>query len=441
MNKDSPAASPEGGRFGFVHLVPGVSTSNVLALLWASFVASGLLTFVKTIQPYLFNVNLALAPEIQGTVSGQLEFMQEIVVLLTIGLFGALADRIGRRPVFAIGFLLLGAGYVLFPHAGSVPELLAYRLLFALGCAAVGGMLATVLSDYPQDRSRVSLTALVYFLNGLGVILFAVLLANLPQWFRSAGASPEAAGRDALYAVAAIAIVSALLMRALKPGVPSVKAERRPILALLREGIAAGRSARILLAYGTAFASRADIAAVGTFTILWGVQAGIAQGLTNDQATTRAGLLTAVIQGAALLWGPIWAWITRRLDRTTAVVLAMLLAAVGYFAFGSVDDPLASASIPAAVALGIGQMSAILSSQVLIAGEAPEATRGSVLGVYGFAGALGILIISLVGGRLFDTWTPGAPFLLMAGANIALFVWAIAVKRRAPMAAATNPVG
>ena len=336
----------QGGRFGFVHLVPGVSTRNVWALLWGSFVAIGLLTFIKTIQPYLFTVNLNLPRDVQGTVAGQLEFMQEIVVLLSIGLFGALADRIGRRPVFALGFALLGTGYLLFPFAGSVPELLAYRLVFALGCAAVGGMLATVLSDYPQDRSREGMTAIVYFLNGLGVIVFAVALAKLPQWFHAAGATPTGAARDALFLVAGVAFVSALIMWALKPGVPTVRTQHLPLLALLREGISAARNPRILLAYGTAFASRADIAAVGTFTILWGVQAGIAEGLTEAQATARAGLLTAVIQGAALLWSPIYAWISSKLDRTTAVVIAMLLASIGYFAFGSVDDPLLKSSIP-----------------------------------------------------------------------------------------------
>ncbi len=87
-----------------------------------------------------------------------------------------------------------------------------------------------------------------------------------------------------------------------------------------------------------------------------------------------------------------------------------------------------------AVLLGIGQMSAILASQVLVGQEAPAEVRGSVLGVNGVFGAIGILFVSLVGGWLFDAWTPAAPFLLMAVANGALCLWALLLRVRTPVA-------
>lgn len=39
--------------------------------------------------------------------------------------------------------------------------------------------------------------------------------------------------------------------------------------------------------------------------------------------------------------------------------------------------------------------------------------RGSVSGAYSFCGTIGIIIISKVGGVLFDVWMKGAPFLLL----------------------------
>ncbi|MCB1624355.1 MAG: hypothetical protein KDI32_07190 [Pseudomonadales bacterium] len=77
-------------------------------------------------------------------------------------------------------------------------------------------------------------------------------------------------------------------------------------------------------------------------------------------------------------------------------------------------------------------MSAILSSQVLIGQEAPRETIGSVLGVYGFFGAIGILFVSVAGGMLFDSWWPGSPFMIMAAANSVLLIWALAVRRIVP---------
>jgi MFS family permease len=137
-------------KFGPVYLQPGVSSGNVWALLYGAFVAIGLLTFVKTMQPYLFNVTLAVPKAVQGSVAGYMEVIAELVIIATIGFFGALSDRIGRRSVFALGFALMGLGYALMPLAHSLPEFIAYRCIFAMGAAATGGMLATVLVDCPR---------------------------------------------------------------------------------------------------------------------------------------------------------------------------------------------------------------------------------------------------------------------------------------------------
>jgi hypothetical protein len=42
--------------------------------------------------------------------------------------------------------------------------------------------------------------------------------------------------------------------------------------------------------------------------------------------------------------------------------------------------------------------------------------------MYSFAGGAGILLLTKAGGALFDTWTPGAPFFLMAIFNAVLLV-------------------
>lgn len=420
-------------RLGPVHLVPGVSLGNALTFLLAAFLSIGLLTFFKTVQPYLFNVTLNVPASAQGTITGNLEVIQELVVLAFIPLFGALADRIGRRPVFALGFVLLAVGYALFPLAASIPEFTLYRCIFAVGAAAVGGMLATVLTDYPQERSREPLVALTYILNGLGVVIFAVVLAQLPRWIQAMGADEVWAVRCTLFTIAALCIVAAVAMRGLEPGAAAMRAEHaEPLVTLMRRGVTAARNPRIALAYATAFAGRGDIAVVGTYLNLWAVQAAVLGGADQAGATASAGILLAIVQMSALLWAGLFAWMASKLHRVTSVAFAMALAVAGYLLFGLAADPTAPEAIPAAVLLGIGQMSAILASQVLIGQEAPRETSGSVLGVYGFCGAAGILFVSFVGGRLFDWWRPGAPFLLMAATNLILLIWAIGVRRVAP---------
>ena len=53
--------------------------------------------------------------------------------------------------------------------------------------------------------------------------------------------------------------------------------------------------------------------------------------------------------------------------------------------------------------------------------------KGSIAGIYSFGGGAGILILTKAGGKLFDVWTPGAPFFIMAIFNAVLLVAVVVV--------------
>lgn len=54
--------------------------------------------------------------------------------------------------------------------------------------------------------------------------------------------------------------------------------------------------------------------------------------------------------------------------------------------------------------------------------------NGSIAGVYSFSGGAGILILTKLGGSLFDSWTPAAPLYFMAIANGVLFLVTVIVS-------------
>jgi len=78
----------------------------------------------------------------------------------------------------------------------------------------------------------------------------------------------------------------------------------------------------------------------------------------------------------------------------------------------------------------MGETSTIIAGNALIGQSAPVAVRGSVLGCFALCGAAGILIATSVGGRLFDLWMPGAPYLLMGLINALVLSFAIVVRKR-----------
>jgi len=416
-------------KFGPVRLMPGVTRGHVAAYLWAAFVSIGIFTYATALQPYLLEVNIGVPAAERGVVSGDLQFWQEIVTLMSVGLFGAWSDRVGRRVVYIIGFLIAGLAYAAYPFADDVGQLLIYRLIYAVGIAALGGMLATVLADYPIDADRGKLTGISFFLNAIGALLFFAVLTRLPAMYQGFGATETEAGRFAYLTIAAVCVVSALIMLGLKPGAPEQVTERLPLMTLLRQGLSAGKRPRIALAYAASFAARADLVIVALFLSLWVQTAALVDGATAVEATSRQGALFGIVQGSAMLWAPFFGWLADKVDRVTLVIMATVLSVAGYGWMGFTPDPaVGGAAFGAAALLGIGQASGILASQVLIAQEAPGAIRGAVIGMVGFFGALGILAISKVGGIAFDEWRPGAPFIIMAAANVLLLAYAIWVR-------------
>ena len=159
-------------------------------------------------------------------------------------------------------------------------------------------------------------------------------------------------------------------------------------------------------------------------------QAGVAEGLSLEEALAKAAMFVGIVQGTTLVWAPIWGFILDRIDRLSAVALGMALAAAGYIWVGVSPSPIAIAFIPAAILLGVGEISAMLSGGALIGQEAPVDIRGSVLGVFNLCGSVGILCITLVAGYVFDAWMPGGPFIVVGIINLCVCAVAITVRKK-----------
>jgi MFS family permease len=418
-------------RLGPIALAQGVRRLNAGIFLFAAFLGVAMTTFVSAIQPYVLSVNVGLAVEEQGRVSGQMVFYGELVLLTLSSLIGVWSDRIGRRAVFLAGMMMLAVGYLLYAFVDSVATLTTVRVFMALGIAAVNVMVSALMVDYPAETSRGKLAGATGAAIGVGAILIGVVFLQLPQWYAASGADSLWAGRLALFTMAVLCALLGIVLRiGLQGGPPPHTRAGDSLREQFAQGLVAGReNPRVLLAYLCAFVARADLVVVGTFYTLWLTQAGIRQGMSAAEAAGVAGGFFAMVMTCALIWAPVMGWLNDRLDRVSAMGLAMLLAGVGYVSMWFIPDPLGLWMWPAGVLLGIGQMSAVTASQTLIGQEAPPAYRGSVVGMFSFFGAAGILFITTIGGRLYDAIDPAAPFLLIGVVNTLLFLWALRVPK------------
>jgi MFS family permease len=427
--------SNENQRVGPIALMPGIQRFNFWSFMYAAFICIAMLAGMNFLQIYLLEVNLSIPRNEQGFVTGLLATYTEIVAILLIIPFGVLADRIGRRPVMIIGMLFCAAGYGLFPFANSINELIVYRIIVAVGAAALSAMVPTVGNDYSQEKSRGRLFGFSGVMNGLGVIFMSAGLAQIPTLLSAQGFTPRQAGMGMFLTAAFLCLVSAVIFRfGLSPQMPlEIQAKQRPpLIQMLASGLRAARNPRIILSYLAAFAGRSDNAIKGLFISAWVMQVAPEAGASVPEAMAQAGRLMGLMGAVTLIWTPLFGLILDRLNRVSGMALAMLLAALGYGSMGLITSPLDSAMWPAFVLLAIGQGSAIIASVTLVGQEASPQERGTVVATNGWFGAVGILIASLLGGYLFDVLGPWAPFVMIGIFQGFVFLFAVGVRVLSP---------
>ncbi|KAL8694415.1 MAG: hypothetical protein Q9218_000907 [Villophora microphyllina] len=173
-----------------------------------------------------------------------------------------------------------------------------------------------------------------------------------------------------------------------------------------------------------------------------------------------AAQLSGVSQLCALVFAPIFGYLPCRRQRVSATLtLATLSGVGGYVGFAKLNSSTITPALVMTVALlGISQIGTIVASlslvshfvldendpaghNVVIDGstmENPEeltlllnrpATvktyehlKGTIAGIYSFAGSVAILVLTKLGGVLFDQLGPQAPFYLLALFNAALLL-------------------
>jgi MFS family permease len=427
------SADPAGLRFGPFWLRPGLTRGNAATVMFASLTTIAMVVYISLIQPYVLNEIVPVPEARQGKVIGYLTAMQEVVVVLLVGFIGAWSDRVGRRLVYVLGFTLMAAGYAAVTLAQTETELYAYRIVFALGIAAVPVMLSTTNQDTPQEVSRGKWIGTNNILQGLGVLLIAtVILGQMPQWYARAGFDAVAAGRLSLWTAAGFCLlVAAVLWRGL-PQVTGDTSRRSSLANRFGEGLREGlNNPRLAVAYGAAFISRGDMVIVGNFLTLWVTRDGIDQGLTTAEATGRAFMLFGIVQASALLWAACMGIMADRVNRMSALCIALVVATAGYGAMGLIGDPYGPYVIPLAILLGFGEVSVIVAGGVLLGQEARASVRGAIVGCFNLMGALGIVVVSGVSGLLFDAVGRNIPFVMMGALNGLLLVSALYVRWRA----------
>ncbi len=416
-----------------IQLAPGISRMNVATKLYGAFIMVALFTGMSFLNAYILTEHLHIPRNQQGTLTGDLTFWTEIVSILLMGPMGVLSDRIGRRPLFVFGLLFIGLGYGLYPFATSTFELLCYRLIYGVGLAACASMMATMSNDYPQERSRGLLIGVTSMCNTLGTIMMSAGVAQIPALLKAQDFDPVTAGQATFLFVAGLALATALICRlGLKEGTPVAPQDREDAKVLIINGLKAATNPRVALSYAGAFAARSDMVMKGMFLSLWAIQVGPTLDLDPASAMARMGIIMGLMTVVSFILSPFFGLLIDKINRVTAQAIALGFVSVGYLSMGIITSPLDYKMLPFFIILSLGTSFMIKASIALVGQEAHVRERGTVIAMNGMFGAFGILVLSIIGGRLFDAWGPAAPFVVAGAYQGALFVVAILVRIFAP---------
>ena len=421
-----------GNRYMGIQMNSGITALNTSAYFWACLIGIMMSTFIPQLQPYLLTHTLQIPQEQQGVISGNLSFWGEIALILTVGVWGSITDKYGRRIVTTCTYLIMAIACFLYPRAETYEQMIFARIVFGIGAAAYGCFVITIIADYATPQSRGKMTGIHALFNGLGALVTVFLWLRMPARLEAQGMSPLDAALTTYNIVSVICIVSALLMWfGINKNWPRQTGPQDSMLTIAKAGFVSAKNPKIALAYAAAFVSRGNLAIVGTFFTLWLANYGTAElGMTRADALKQAAISLAIVNISVLIGAPLIGILADRINRVTALVITLLIAAIGYGGTYFIDNPFGPGMKMLAIIIGLGEVGCIIGSSTLIAQESPVRIRGAVVGFFSACGAIGILIASKVGGQLFDSWSPTAPFvlfglfaLIVALCGIALRLW------------------
>lgn len=420
----SKAAHPNGQqKFGPILLASGVSRSDVLFYLLTHGILACLASFIGLVQPYVLTEVMHIPRSEQGVLTGNLVGAQQLALLLFLLVFGAFADRFGRRVFMIAAAAGMTLTILFYPLATGVVYLLIARFVFGLGVASHSAGSNAMRMDLPDNNSRGRFSALLGITN---VVLTAVFVSylgtHLPSWFKTRGVSPADAGAYTFWLIAvlgAIAFVAAVFGLK-KDGPPSgakfnfgqniafVVASIREVLSYAK----ANRRFRMMLLLSPIV--RSDSVILATFLSLWIMTAGAHQGLDSAEAMRTVGLIAMVVGVTDIVALIVMGFLADRFDRLKMLVCCIALTTVSF------STPLWVSSVT-----GIGILAVVAFIQLVegatsasafafLGEETPAHLRGATSSVFSWLGHLSGMIVGIAGGWLFDKAGYAAPFLLIS---------------------------
>lgn len=327
--------------------------------------------------------------------------------------FGLLSDRIGRKTMITIGFLLFAAGSVVAARAGSIEGVLVGRIL--QGAGAVGSVILALVADLTRPEVRTRAMAMVGVTIGFAFVV-AIVLGPI---FSALIGVPGIFWLTAVLALVGIFITWGAVPR---PERLAVQREAEAVPALFARVLRDRELLRLDVGIFSlhAILTASFLAVPPMLAAVFGLRA------SHEWMIYLPVLLVSV---ALMVPAVILAERGGRMKEVFIAAIAILAASILALGFAGHD------AVAVLVALTLffaafNAMEAMLPS--LVSRFAPADAKGTAMGIYSSLQFLGIFVGGVAGGLAASLGGSRGVFVFAALVALAWLATAIAMPRPAP---------
>jgi MFS family permease len=426
------AAAGSGKRFFGIPIPADLKWSHFFSLYAASFFIACLMVIPAIVQPLLLKQVIKIPSDLAGTINSGLQNMSQIATLLFVGLIGILSDKVGRRILAVLGFLICGVFFILFGHSKDISLALgitsvggqvfiAYIIRFIIG---IGIILSfpqtfTILGDYTAPSDRGKAMAWHGAMMALGsIIVFGVLA-------RFAG---KMGLMSLFYMAGALGFFGLIISRlGLVDRLPEQKAKKLGVKEIYRE---VSKSITLKASYVVTGVVRADIIVKSVFLFVWLLEMAKLQGVTPMRAMAMGGKVMLVGAIVTLIAYPFIGILLDRWGRVPVTVGGTFTTGAAFCLIAATQNPFSPVLYLYICMISIGFSAASLGATTMAIDVSPRPLLGSIMGGLNTMQPIGVLFFLQLGGYLFDKvgyWTPWA---LKGGATLILGIWLLMIMGR-----------
>lgn len=447
-------------KFAGIEVPPDLSKTNFFFLFFNTLLIGVFMSIPAILQPAFLKDIIKVSPDFFGSINGLLQNMSQIATLAFVGLVGIMSDKVGRKILAFLAFVVLAIFFYLYGISNEIASLfnipaglaskicamlsfvptkssefmdfapglfIAYIIRFIIGIGLVLGypQFITMVADYTYEKDRGKGMALNGLVMGLAALLIFSVFAPIQK---------KTGVESLFYISTAIALFAAVCTWVfLKDRLPETKKEKKG----LKEIIAiVNKSLPLKTSYMCSLITRADIVVLATFLVSWAVKVGDTYGLTSEAATQKGVLPLIVMSICSFISFPVAGILIDKWGRIPTIILSVIFAGVGLIVIAACPNPFSWAVFVGAVLCSFGMAGAMAGANTLASDASPKGLLGTILGGLNTMQPIGILFFLALGGYLFDVFSPGWAFAIKGIANLILGIWIFVIKGRIRIASA-----